>query len=101
SGDQDHDNVKQAADMQVFKGYLYVADGYRNHRVVVLDKKNGKFKQAWTANGSMPYEIVHAIEVSNDGLVYVADRQHQRVHVFTENVQIRAQDKACGDNKQM
>ena len=82
-GDADDDNVKQAADMQIFKGELFVADGYGNHRVVVLDAKTGKFKRAWQSHDSTPYEIVHAIEVSNDGLVYVADRQHQRVQVFT------------------
>src|SRR4051812_28659912 len=76
-GDRDADNVKQAADMQIFKGELSVADGYGNPRVGVLDGKTGKFKHSWTANGSTPYEIVHAIEVSNDGFVYVADRQHQ------------------------
>ena len=101
SGDQDHDNVKQAADMQVFKGDLFVADGYGNHRVLVLDKKTGKFKHAWTANGSMPYEIVHAIEVSNDGLVYVADRQHQRVQVFTTSGQFKQEAKVGGENNQM
>jgi hypothetical protein len=82
-GDSDNANVKQAADMQIFKGELFVADGYGNHRVVVLDPKTGKFKRAWQSHDSTPYEIVHAIEVSNDGLVYVADRQHQRVQVFT------------------
>ena len=100
-GDQDHDNVKQAADMQVFKGELFVADGYGNHRVVVLDEKTGKFKRAWTANGSTPYDIVHAIEVSNDGLVYVADRQHQRVQVFTTDGQFKQEMKVGGENNQM
>ncbi len=41
-GDADHANVKQAADMQVFKGELFVADGYGNHRVAVLDAKTGE-----------------------------------------------------------
>jgi sugar lactone lactonase YvrE len=27
--------------------------------------------------------VVHALTVSNDGLVYVADRQHRRIQVFT------------------
>jgi DNA-binding beta-propeller fold protein YncE len=101
SGDQDHDNVKQAADMQVFKGELFVADGYGNHRVVVLDEKTGKFKRAWTANGSTPYDIVHAIEVSNDGLVYVADRQHHRVQVFTTDGQFKQEQTVGGENNQM
>jgi len=100
-GDADHDNVKQAADMQVFKDELFVADGYGNHRVTVLDAKTGKFKRAWQANGGTPFEIVHAIEVSNDGLVYVADRQHQRVQVFTAAGAVKLEMKVGGENGQM
>ena len=83
TGDADHDNVKQAADMLVFKNELYVADGYGNHRVVVFDAKTGAFKRTWMANGGPQYNIVHAIRVSNDGMVYVADRENKRVQVFT------------------
>ena len=45
TGDADDDNVKQAADMTVFKNELFVADGYGNHRVAVFDAKSGKFKR--------------------------------------------------------
>ena len=83
TGDADHDNVKQAADMVVFKGEVYVADGYGNHRVVVFDAKDGAFKRAWMASSGKPYNIVHAIRVSNDGMVYVADRENKRLQVFT------------------
>ena len=100
-GDADNDNVKQAADMQVFKGELFVADGYGNHRVAVLDAKTGTFKRAWQSNGGTPFEIVHAIEVSNDGLVYVADRQHQRVQVFTTAGGFKQEVKVGGENGQM
>jgi len=101
TGDADHDNVKQAADMQVFKGELFVADGYGNHRVAVLDAKTGAFKRSWGANGSTPYNIVHAIKVSNDGLVYVADRQNQRVQVFTTAGAFKQEAKVGGENNQM
>jgi len=100
-GDADNDNVKQAADMQLFKGELFVADGYGNHRVAVLDAKTGKFKRAWQSHDSTPYEIVHAIEVSNDGLVYVADRQHQRLQVFTTAGAFKGEVKVGGENNQM
>ena len=33
--------------------------------------------------GPPQFSIVHAIRVSNDGLVYVADRENRRVQVFT------------------
>jgi hypothetical protein len=83
SGDSDKENVKQAADMVAFKNQLFVADGYGNHRVAVFDAKNGVFKRSWGANGGPPFNIAHAIKVSNDGLVYLADRGNQRVQVFT------------------
>ena len=85
TGDADHDNVKQPADMHFFKpaNEIFVADGYGNHRVVVFDAANGKYKRSWGANGGTPFNIVHSIRVSNDGLVYVADRGNKRVQVFT------------------
>ena len=39
----------------------YVADGYGNHRVAVLDAKTGRLKRAWRSHGDVPYEIVHAM----------------------------------------
>jgi hypothetical protein len=78
----------------------YVADGYRNKRVAVLDADSGKMKRYWGAYGNRPDDTplaaydpsappsqqfrnpVHCVERSNDGLVYVCDRQHDRVQVF-------------------
>jgi DNA-binding beta-propeller fold protein YncE len=79
----------------------YVADGYGNKRVVVLDADTGKFKRYWGAYGNKPddtnigrYEPdappaqqfrtpVHCAELSNDGFVYVCDRPNDRIQVFT------------------
>jgi len=33
---------------------LYVADGYRNHRVIVLDARSGAYKRHWGAYGKRP-----------------------------------------------
>jgi hypothetical protein len=96
-GDADRDNVKQAADMVVFRNELYVADGYGNHRVVVFDAKDGTFKRTWKGPGK-PYNIVHAIRVSNDGMVYVADRENKRVQVFTTDGQFRHEIIVGGDD---
>jgi len=79
----------------------YIADGYGNKRVAVLDADTGKMKRYWGAYGNKPDDAaqgpydpkappqqqfrnpVHCIERANDGLVYVCDRQHDRIQVFT------------------
>ena len=35
--------------------------------------------------GPSQFSIVHAIRISNDGLVYVADRENRRVQIFSLN----------------
>jgi DNA-binding beta-propeller fold protein YncE len=78
----------------------YIADGYLNKRVAVLDADTGKMKRYWGAYGNKPDDAnlgpynpsappaqqfrnpVHCIERSNDGLVYVCDRQNDRLQVF-------------------
>jgi DNA-binding beta-propeller fold protein YncE len=72
-------------------GDVYVADGYGNRRVAVFDK-NGKFLRQWgrqatkeeTQRGDPAVfsQVVHCINISNAGLVYVCDRQGDRVQVF-------------------
>jgi DNA-binding beta-propeller fold protein YncE len=79
----------------------YVADGYFNRRVAVLDAASGKMKRYWGAYGNKPddslvlgaYEPnerppqqfrnpVHCADLSNDGLLYVCDRLSNRLQVF-------------------
>src|SRR5712691_3508948 len=78
----------------------YVADGYGNKRVVVLDADTGKFKRYWGAYGNKPDDKnlgrydpdappaqqfrnpVHCAELSNDGFLYVCDRVNDRIQVF-------------------
>ncbi|MFO1329242.1 MAG: hypothetical protein U1F56_17915 [Rubrivivax sp.] len=78
----------------------YVADGYKNKRVAVLDADTGKMKRYWGAYGNRPSDAdlgkydpkapppqqfrnpVHCVERSDDGLVYVCDRQANRIQVF-------------------
>ena len=72
-------------------GDIYVADGYGNRRVVVFDK-SGKFLRQWgrqatdeeTEAGAPGVfsKVVHCIAIGNDGLVYVCDRQGDRIQVF-------------------
>ena len=78
----------------------FVADGYANKRVAVLDADTGKFKRYWGAYGNKPDDAnigryspedppaqqfrnpVHCADPSNDGLVYVCDRANDRIQVF-------------------
>lgn len=80
----------------------YVADGYLNKRVAVIDLDSGKIKRYWGAYGNKPDDAnigrynpdeplakqfrnpVHCAEMSNDGFVYVCDRPNDRVQVFTK-----------------
>ena len=82
---------------------LYVADGYGNRRVVVFDAKTFAYKRHWGAYGEKPHDDklppydprkalmrsfqnpVHCVRLSNDGLVYVCDRQNDRVQVFEKS----------------
>lgn len=78
----------------------YIADGYGNRRVVVIDADTGKFKRFWGAYGNKPDDTnpgpydpqappiqqfrtpVHCAELSHDGLVYVCDRPNDRIQIF-------------------
>ena len=90
---------------------LFVSDGYGNSRVMVYDAATGAFKRMWGAYGRKPvdppsialgdptsptsqipsgiaerlqhFKTVHDVAVSNDDLVYIADRGNKRIQVFT------------------
>lgn len=65
-------------------GDIYVTDGYGNARVHRFSA-SGELKQSWGAPGSAPGQFVlpHALAVDGDGNVYVADRQNNRIQVFS------------------
>ena len=78
----------------------FVADGYGNKRVAVLDMETGQIKRFWGAYGNVPSDSnlgpydpsappaqqfrnpVHCAEPSVDGLLYVCDRVNDRIQVF-------------------
>jgi DNA-binding beta-propeller fold protein YncE len=81
---------------------VYVADGYRNRRVLVLDADTLAFKRMWGAYGNRPedadigpynpdappaqqFRTPHNVIVSKDGFVYVADRANNRVQTFRKD----------------
>ena len=81
----------------------FVADGYGNKRVAVLDMNTGAIKRYWGAYGHVPSDSnlgpynpdappapqfrnpVHCAEPSVDGLLYVCDRVNDRIQVFRKN----------------
>ena len=120
TGNTDTSNVHQAADLFVHAptNELFVADGYGNQRVVVFDADTGRFKRMWGAFGNMPsavmtrnpsqspssdgpssqqFGLVHGVEVSNDGIVYVADRTYRRVQTFTLEGRFQREAKTNGE----
>jgi hypothetical protein len=77
----------------------FVADGYGNHRIIVFDADTGAYKRMWGAYGKAPtdepagaydpaaplarqFRNVHCVKLSRDGLVYVCDRDNDRMQVF-------------------
>ncbi len=100
SGNADTASPMRPAESFVHGGEVFVADGYGNRRVVVFDAETGEYRRSWGAFANEPMDtsegtgvpddrggpsqfgIVHGIEVSADGLVYVADRGNSRVQVF-------------------
>ena len=101
-GSSDTENFNRAAKLFVDEktNELYVADGYGNKRVMVLDADSGKYKRHWGAYGKAPDDSdmgpynpdgpppaqfrnpVHCADLARDGNLYVCDRANDRVQVF-------------------
>jgi DNA-binding beta-propeller fold protein YncE len=81
---------------------VFIADGYRNRRIVVFDGETGAYLRHWGAYGNTPddevrtprgmaetppeqFSTVHGLTGSNDGLIYVADRRGNRIQVFQQS----------------
>jgi len=103
----------QSADMVVdpATNRLYVADGYGNRRVLIVDANTGKYIGHFGAYGTNPVDDaaaraagtwiadsskgnkkpaffrnpVHCVKIANDGKIYVCDRGNDRIQVFDKN----------------
>ena len=102
AGSNDTENFGRVAKVFVDgeENEAYIADGYGNRRVAVLDADTGAFKRYWGAYGNQPDDSitfrydpnaeppqqfgspVHCAELSNDRLLYVCDRSNDRIQVF-------------------
>jgi DNA-binding beta-propeller fold protein YncE len=63
---------------------VFVADA-GHQRVAVFDATSGAYKRHWGANGSTPFKTVSCVRIGIDGLVYVCDRQNNRIQVFRKD----------------
>jgi hypothetical protein len=82
---------------------IYISDNYMRGRVLVFNMDNGAFKRGWGAYGKPLAEITASTErydpkappaknflghitlaIARDGNVYVADRNADRIQVFTK-----------------
>jgi len=82
---------------------MYLADGYGNKRVAVIDATSGDLKRFWGAYGNVPNDDdlgaydpsappsqqfrnpVHCADPTDDGFVYVCDRPGDRIQVFQKD----------------
>ena len=82
---------------------MYLADGYGNKRVAVIDATTGNLKRFWGAYGNVPNDAdlgaydpsappsqqfrnpVHCADPTDDGFVYVCDRPGDRIQVFQKD----------------
>ena len=82
---------------------VFIADGYRNRRVIVFNGETGGYLRHWGAYGEPPndeyqagdrgpdysppeqFSTVHGLVGSDDGLIYVADRRGNRIQVFRQS----------------
>jgi len=80
---------------------IYVADGYGNKRIAVVNADTGEVVRWWGAYGQNPVDDttlpsynpdsanfaspMHCVVIANDGLVYTCDRANNRVQVFQKD----------------
>src|SRR5499433_724224 len=122
-GSNDPDNFGRVAKIWVDPktNEAYIADGYGNKRVAVIDADTGKMKRFWGAYGNQPDDKldlgaytpgaplakgfrgpVHCAEPTNDGIVYVCDRTNDRLQWFTlegkfiGEIQVQPESKGDG-----
>jgi hypothetical protein len=110
TGSNDRENFWRVAEIEIdpAANEAYVADGYGNKRVAVLDMATGEMKRYWGAYGNRPDDAeippyspsdppaqqyrspMHCAQPTNDGLVYLCDRAGDRLQEFrTDGTYVR------------
>jgi hypothetical protein len=67
-------------------GHLFISDGYANARVLEY-AADGKKIREWGTPGTGPgqFRLPHSIQIDEEGILYVADRENGRVQRFTQD----------------
>lgn len=88
NSDQAQFFLPASVDVDPSNGDIYVADGETprgNYRIAVTDRE-GRFLRQWSLRRSASERdltpLPHCLRLSHDGLVYVCDRQADRIQVF-------------------
>ena len=90
------DHFNAPADVAVAdNGDIFIADGHANdtnNRVVKFDK-DGNYLMEWGQTGYAPGEFrtLHAIDIYEDGRVFVGDRSNNRLQIFDQEGNFLAQ----------
>jgi DNA-binding beta-propeller fold protein YncE len=113
----------RAADMVLDPGTnrLFIADGYGNRRILIVDADSGKYLGHFGAYGNNPIDDaaaaaqglwpedapkghtrpaffrspVHCVRIADDGRIYVCDRGNDRIQVF--DIKDPSLGKACSN----
>lgn len=64
-------------------GHIFITDGYGNARVLEYTAE-GKRVNQWGKHGSArgDFDLPHAIQITAQGIIYVADRENGRIETF-------------------
>lgn len=64
-------------------GHIFISDGYANARVLEYTADGRKVRE-WGEPGTGPgqFHLVHSIQIDENGIIYVADRENGRIQRF-------------------
>jgi DNA-binding beta-propeller fold protein YncE len=83
-------------------GDVFVVQGHTpgpngDARVLKFDK-SGRFIKSWGGKGTAPgqFQVAHGIDIDREGRLWVADRENQRIQIFTADGAFVRQIKYAG-----
>jgi len=78
-------------------GHIFITDGYGNARVLEYSAE-GKRLHQWGKGGSGPgeFNLPHALQIAEDGTIYIADRENGRIESFDQHGRYLSQISGLG-----